>query len=212
MPTYTKKTKGEKVVKAKDFNRKVSSAMNRLAEVKHMDYVLTAGAVTGTPTIVSVFDPVQNVTDTGRTGDFVRATRTECRFTIIPNVAMVESTLFRLMLIQWYDQVAPVIANILQVPGSGMTSMHSYDRIRDNNNMKVLYDKVFSCHKTSDVGGEAAIIGHKILKYFKKKIYFNSAGNPPSKGGLYLVYFSDATIADDCPFFNYYHRTEYVDY
>lgn len=200
-----------KPVKNKDFNRKVSTALQKVAESKHNDYVLNAGNVTGVPTVTSCFDPPQNNTDTGRIGDMVRIRGISLKYKVKENPSSVTSALFRILIVQWYDQTAPVIANILQNPTNPFISFYSYDRIRDNNNMKILYDKIHLLSETASVAGEFHVHQEKHLKYFKKKIYFNSGSNPPTNGALYLVYFSDAAVVGDAPNFDITIRSIYTD-
>lgn len=209
------KKKSDQPVKNKDFNKKVSTALVKLAESKHLDTVFApAGGTTGVATITSIFDPPQNVTDTGRVGDFVRLKSIGIKYWIKTNIASVNTVLMRVMIVQWYDQTSPVIANILQQTTTPFTSMYSYDRIRDDNNMRVLYDKIHTMDRSGPANAATEAFPHvqKYLKYFKKKTYFNSGTNPPTNGGLYLVYFSNSTLAGDSPFFELTSRVTYTDY
>lgn len=211
---YKRKTKkSEKPVKNKDFNRKVSTAMTHLAETKHKDYnVLTTLTNAAALTIVSIFEPTTSVNDTGRIGDEVFIKSIHLRYTLQANVSATTAQLARIMIIQWFDETAPVAANIFQSPTipTAIVSDLSYDRIRRDNNFRVLYDRVFALNP--NLAGENGHVITRYLKNFKKRIYFNSGGATPTSGSIYLIHFANTSSAAEVPTLLLAFRTLYIDY
>lgn len=206
-----RKKKGEKAVKNKDFNRKVSTALNKLAETKHHDAYI-ADVVVNTLLPVQQMLISQGLTDTGRVGDFFRLTSIQLMYSLKANDGATAAQDVRIIIFQWYNETAPTAANVLQNTGfpSNFVSNYSYDRIRGHNDMRVLYDKY---HIMNDnLAGESGFTVSRYLRNYRKKIYFTSAGATPTNGNVYVMAFSNTATAAQVPFLNLSLRFLYVDY
>lgn len=170
--------------------RQAQKAISGAAEHKFYQVQTWAGGATSTSTpgigsLCPIPQETTGATDQVREGDECYLRSLQMRGTLHFNTATTASAqIFRIILFQWLQNDPPIASDILANTTYGMTAQYRKD---NNQNYKILYDKVMVVHADTPV----KYFKFNVIRGFKKKLKF-MAGTTQGSNQIWFLNVSDA--------------------
>lgn len=205
-----RKRKGKKTNKpSKAFVGKVKKSLMTLSENHYHDY-FNGGTASTAGAIQDALVVAQGTSDVSRIGDSILLKSIHLRYHLVYGAGATTAAQFvRVMIIQWFDNSAPLLNGILTNTAAGVSidSDYNMDYFREKKTLKVLYDRR---HELS-LQGPSGVVVSTPIKRFTKTINYISGVNTPIYGDIYFVILSDQAAAGTNPAYQMYMRIQWID-
>lgn len=172
---------------------------NLNVEYKFEDITSTA-AQDDTPQLDQVFLVAQGDTASTRSGNSVKLKAMHVRMKVEIN-SSATNTIFRWMVIQWFEDSTPAPADIL----ANTSAVDSFLNINQSRNYKVISSKIINLNQDKNPW----VFYNKSFKLNTHVKYDGANTTDVTNGGLYILTFSSEET--NTPAYTYTIRTRYID-
>lgn len=211
-------TKRKKKKMPKGFKKNVMKVIDKVAELKFTEQVLTLLNATNTLGITPLISGnTQDTTDTGHIGDEIILKDVIFSFQVGQPIATAagikDNHSVRLFIIQWFGSQVPVNTDILQTVTTTNIALSMFNMDNHRQFFNVLYDRTFY---VGDFGSKqiTGVMNHRLnMKKVRKHVTYRAAAATPVGNCLYVCQVSDfgAAVGEIAPIYNFRSRVTYHD-
>jgi len=178
----------------------------RSPELKHLDtntggYV---GGVTSAGTLTSISDVGQGYDGTNRVGDALKVRGVQFRASAYHQAGSVQGIL-RFIVFSWNEDTAPTAATVLQNVGSALSVVSPYNEAHiQNSSLNILLDRCYAGDSSPDA---FYLEMHRVVTL---QVTYAAAATTGA-GKLYVLMISDAGLATNCAYYQWFARILFDD-